>query len=228
MIILNTNLTKDDYEFASIYLKILIYTRDKKDTKDFEKFVTPLAEKGQVEAMEYYCRHLSPTAALNTKIVLKFRDLENKNRKEPRDFLALSAFYNWFIDAYRFNYKTDNVEHLEAFVKSKEYQNFAFQGLARLKSIDPIASEYFFRMSPHESYDEEYYRHLSNSRNQIFSSANHQINDAMKLKLLHAYATNVIQFASDSEYNLKMPILSKINSDLQKSVFAAHEFRRKV
>lgn len=227
MIILNTNLKKEDFEFASLNLKIMIHTRDKRDTKDFDKLIIGLAERGQVEAMELYCKRLNLTSTMNSRIVTRFKEIENKPIKEPRELMALSAFYKWHALSFNFSFKDTVLDQLETYQNHQKFYNEAYQDLCKKKNLDPIAAEWVLKLNhaEPESENDEYFRELSNSRNMLFGNATKQVNEATKLKFLNAYAMNVILFANESEYTRKLPLVTKISSDLQKTILASHEFK---
>jgi len=219
MITLNNFLTKLDYEFASIYLKILGYKRDKRDIRELEKIITKLAEQGQVESIEYYFETLSPIACLNTKIVSNIFKLEKKFVKLPRDFMALSAYSKakWESRDYGFNKKIENIEDLPQNSPCKKYYDNALALLSKISNIDCIAAEYLYKAKNACNKGEDYLRELSNFRNKLYMLANKQISEDKKLKYLYAYAKNLLQFASENEFKNKLNLVNKIIGDMQKN-----------
>ena len=240
MIILKTELNKEDYEYISANIKILIQQREIKNKnskqpdkfvqeKNFDKQIIPLAERGQVEAMQMYCESLSPLASLNSRIVSNFHRLEQKSVKEPREYLALSAFYSWFVDSYRYNYKNVTVENLEEYRKARDYYRMAGQALYQIGKTDPIAKESAFLMQKRnreELSQEEYLRAMSNFRNSIFVTANRQTNESPRLKLLVRYCQNLISFAPDIEFINHQSIITNVLASVQKRMIAIDEMNR--
>lgn len=217
MITLNNILTKIDYEFASIYLKILLYKRDNKDIREYEKIVFNLAERGQTEAIEYYFSVLQSGACLNTKIVGNIFNLEKKFKKLSRDFMALYAYLKWKLKEYCFNKKIDNVENLPQSNICKKYYDSAIEMLSKIASIDCIAGEYVYKAKNFAKDRTEYLRDLFNYRNRLYANANNQISEDKKLKYLYAYAKNLIQFAPENEFRNKLNLVNKTIGDLQKN-----------
>ncbi|MDD4815973.1 MAG: hypothetical protein PHQ62_02430 [Clostridia bacterium] len=213
MITLNNFLTKIDYEFASIYLKILGYKREKKDTRELEKIITKLAEQGQVESIEYYFSTLSPVTCLNTKIVSNIFKIEKKFVKQPRDFMALHA---WKL-ASGFNKRVENIENSPQNNLCEKYYDSALIMLSKISNIDCIASEYVYKAKNRANKGVEYLREMFNYRNKLYALANKQISEDKKLKYLYAYAKNLIQFAPENEFKNKLNLVNKIIGDLQKN-----------
>lgn len=238
MIILKTELNKEDYEFISANIKILIQQRDVKNKakqpdklqeKNFDKQIIPLAERGQVEAMQMYCENLSPLASLNSKIVSNFHRMEHKSVKEPREYLALSSFYSWYVDYYRYNYKNITVENLEEYQKARDYYRMAGQALYQIGKTDPIAKESAFLMQKRnreELTPEEYLRAMGNFRNAIYVTANRQTNESPRLKLLIRYCQNLISFAPDNEFVNHQSTITNVLASVQKRMIAIDEMRR--
>ena len=222
MIILNTNLNRDDFEFASLNLKIMIQSRDKKDVRNYDKHILSLAMRGQVEALELYCKRLSLNSTMNSRVVAKFKEIENKGKKEPREYMALAAFYQWHALSFKHSFKDSILEELGSYDSYRRYTEEAFSSLNQKKALDPLAAEWAFTLS-HKSQEQstdDYSIQLANIRNQLFTSALKQTNESVKMKFLNAYAINTILYAPDAEFNRKLPLLSKISVDLQKSIIA--------
>lgn len=239
MIILKTELNKEDYEYISTQIKILIQQRDlrnkplkpldKVQEKNYDKLIIPLAERGQVEAMQMYCEGLPPTATLNSRIVSNFHKIEHKSVKEPREYLALSAFYNWYVDYYRYTYKSITVESLEEYQKAREYYRLAGQQLYQIGKTDPIAKESAFllqRKNREELTHDEYLRAMSNSRNAIYVAANRQTNENPRLKLLIRYCQNLIAYAPDNEFTSRQGIITNVVASVQKKMIMLDEMNR--
>ncbi|MBR5012646.1 MAG: hypothetical protein IKY15_01770 [Clostridia bacterium] len=241
MIILKTELNKEDYEYISTDLKMLIQQRDLKNKsmskpfdktiqeKNYDKMIIPLAEKGQVEAMQVYCDNLSPVSTLNSKIVSNFHKLEHKSVKEPREYLALSSFYNWFVEYYKYTYKSIDVEGLEEYKKSRDYYRLAGQQLHQIGKTDPIAKENAFLMQKRNRENmttEEYLRAMSNSRNAIYVAANRQTNENPRLKLMIRYCQNLIVYAPDNEFHSHQSIITNVIASVQKKMIMFEEMRR--
>lgn len=236
MIILRNDLTKEDYEFASIDLKILLQNRDKKNfiglnneskgLKNFDKFIIPLAEQGQIEAIETYCKNLTPVSSFNSKIFTRIAHIEQKFVKEPREYSALAAYYKWHVDYCKFNFKDCNITQLESYKKWQEFFKKQFLTLKTLSEIDPIAQGEFFLLKNHNLINEEYLREISNIRNKIFEASNKQVNENKKLKLLYAYSRNLILYANDSEYKSRREIIDKTIIDIQKNYILANEIKK--
>lgn len=222
MIILNTNLSKDDFEFASLNLKFMIQARDKNQSRNFDKHIINLAERGQVEAMELYCQRLSLNSSMNSRVVARFREIENKGRKEPRELMALSAFYKWHAYSFKHSFKDTVLDELDTYINSCKYYEEALEYLQKRKSLDPIAAEWAMTLTEKEtpSFSDEQLINRSNIRNQFLTSAQRQVNESMRLKFLNAYAINLILYAPDAEYGRKVPAIMKISNDLQKSIIA--------
>lgn len=239
MIILKTELNKEDYEYISANIKILISQRDTKNKttkpeklvheKTFDKQIVPLAERGQIEAMQMYCENLPPVSTLNSRIVSNFHRIENKSVKEPREYLALSAFYSWFVDYYRYTYKSVHVEDLEEYKKAREYYRLAGQALYQIGKTDPIAKESAFLMQKRnreELTHDEYLRAMSNFRNSIFVTANRQTNETPRLKLMVRYCQNLITYAPDNEFTSHQSTITNVLANVQKRMIAIDEMRR--
>lgn len=241
MIILKTELNKEDYEYVSTKIKILIQqrdgkNRDKKNTQDkslqekkYEKLIVPLAERGQIEAMQMYCENLSPVASMNSKIVSNFHHIEQKSVKEPRECLALATFYNWYVEYYKFAYPSVDVTVLEEYRKSREYYQMAGRQLYQIGKTDPIAKESAFLLQKKNNEQlspDEYLRTMSNSRNAIFATANRQTNENPRLKLLIRYCQNLITYASDKEFSSRQSVITSVIASVQKRMIMMDEMKR--
>lgn len=239
MIILNTKIKKEDLEFVASEMKRMMNYRDAKfqqknnvkelQERNLEKNVVPLAERGQIEAMQKYCECLPATSTMNSKIVSNFHRIEQKNVKEPRELLALSSFYNWFVEYYKTTYSNINVESLEEYQKARTYYRMAGQMLYQLGKTDPIAKESAFMMQKRnreELTPEEYNRSMSNSRNVIFATANRQTNDNLRLKLMIRYCQNLVSFAPAKEYESRQSTVTTVIASLQKRMIILDEMNR--
>lgn len=239
MIILNTKIKKEDLEFIASDMKRLMNNRDAKNQtknnqkeiqeRNLEKNIVPLAERGQIEAMQKYCESLSPMSQMNSKIVSNFHNLEQKSVKEPREMLALSSFYNWFVEYYKNSYPNINVESLEEYQKAKNYYRMAGQMLYQLGKTDPTAKESAFVMQKRnreELTPEEYNRSMSNLRNLIFATANRQTNENLRLKLMIRYCQNLVSFAPKNEYTTRQPTVTTVIASVQKRMILMDEMNR--
>lgn len=239
MIILNTKMKKEDLEFVASEIKRLMNARDPKNQsksslkelqeRNLEKNIIPLAERGQIEAMQKYCESLSPLSTMNSKIVSNFHKIEQKSVKEPREFLALSSFYNWFVEYYKNTYSNINVESLEEYQKARNYYRTAGQMLFQLGKTDPIAKESAFLMQKRnreELTPEEYRRSMSNSRNVIFATANRQTNENLRMKLMIRYCENLVSFAPENEYTNRQSIVTTVIASVQKRMIILDEMNR--
>ena len=149
--------------------------------------------------------------------------------KEPREYLALSAFYNWYVDYYRYTYKSITVESLEEYQKAREYYRLAGQQLYQIGKTDPIAKESAFllqRKNREELTHDEYLRAMSNSRNAIYVAANRQTNENPRLKLLIRYCQNLIAYAPDNEFTSRQGIITNVVASVQKKMIMLDEMNR--
>jgi len=148
MIILSTVLNKEDCLFISAEIKLLTAINEGKaidGLKEFLKIIIDLAEKGQVESMEYYYRLLPPylpvdqeqpellkyyqeyspletgldqiesSALLSKNIFKNMAKYTRDSKKEPRDSMAL---YSYFVWQAKQNLVSDNSGFFEQVIKS--------------------------------------------------------------------------------------------------------------
>lgn len=225
MITLKEILGLVDYKFTHFDLKMLLQRRNaktkidikEKDNKNIDIGIVKLAEQGQVEAMEMYFRNLPVVSNMNTKIVANIRNLEGKSVKEPRDCMAIYAFYNWYVERDIYN-KIENAESSENAKRAEFYYNTAYAQLKKKSPIDLLARESAFLIEMKRKENEESTENsiiISNLRNQLLDRANQVVNDITKIKHFYAYARNLIIYASENEFLGKQELLTKIITLIQ-------------
>lgn len=150
MIILNTDLDKNDCFFICAEIKLLSAIHENRSVegmKEFIKTIIELAEKGQIEALEYYYRLLPPyisvdaeepeifklykeslskeetlefivpTISLNKTMYKNMAKYIGNINKDSRDNMALYAFY---LSRAKQNAFIDNPESFEQAVKKSD------------------------------------------------------------------------------------------------------------
>lgn len=98
MIILNTDLNKNDCFFICAELKLLTAIHENRSVegmKEFIKSIIELAEKGQIEALEYYYRLLPPYVSVDVEEpeLLRFYK-ESLSKEETLEFIVPSISLN--------------------------------------------------------------------------------------------------------------------------------------
>lgn len=238
MIILSTVLNKEDCLFISAEIKLLTAINEGKAVeglKEFLKTIVDLAEKGQVESMEYYYRLLPPFIALEKeqpkllKFYEEFSPLEtgleqiessamlSKNifknitkftrnsKKEPRDNMALYAFFLWQAKQ---NLVAGNYIALEPIIKNspnylKANENFenAISQLKRHQRYDSLIKEYFYEMQTlqNDKNTASFQTEMSNFRNKLAIQISQQTSFEKRYKLYYAYLKNTLIFLMGNE-----------------------------
>lgn len=215
MIVLKTDLTRDDLKFISNYIKFKKQQREMQSIASLTALFTQLAEQGQTESIQMYYENLAYDSAENTQIFQNMQRILQRPIKTPRDLMTISSYYKWHFD--KLNSRLDTFQTTD----HPYYQNYhtcrkqALELLDHSKSLDPLAMEYLLELPSNSGLPQSTF---FNFRGYLYSSAQKQINEDKRNKLLFAYAKNVIKFAPDDEYRRKTHELDEIIATIQKTV----------
>lgn len=218
----NDKLTLNDNLFFVYDLRRLINERNKIDNTSIINSITELAKLGQIESIEYYYNTLPANKQENIAIFAKIQNIiEKPKQKTPREYMAIAEYYNWHAKKNQYT-KTNFDQYLRLYEQNKNKSI----NLLEQKKLDLNAQEYLFEHKAKENKEFNNSFKIFNFRNSLYSKIHDKtyISPEAKTRFLYAYSKNLIMFATDQEYSIKIgevedfihTLHSKVNTSEQR------------